>query len=150
MDEGNPKWKCIPALHKALRTMSSFPNVPKRNTMSARFVAHACLSFALFAGVIGCEKPAATEGGPLRAGPYPESRNIIEWLRIKNHDPDITVVKWVERREVPRGSSSDEEGHVNIVIHYRTTRDNVNGVWTQTLRVQDKRITAEADPVAVE
>jgi hypothetical protein len=92
----------------------------------------------------GCPKPTEP-GGPLNAGPYPECRAIVGWLRAKYDDPEANVTRWG-----PRTEESEGGGSVLIEVHYQATIGKVpDGHWTQTLRVIGRNnIMEETQPVA--
>ncbi|HZV08031.1 MAG TPA: hypothetical protein VE999_23305 [Gemmataceae bacterium] len=98
----------------------------------------------LFFCLSGCQKSTEPEGGPLNAGPYPECRSIVAWIRAKHQDPEANVTRWG-----PRTQESDG-GPVLIEVHYQATIGKVeDGHWAQTLRVIDRNnIMEETQPVA--
>lgn len=102
----------------------------------------------LCVGIGGCQPSAAPQGGPLTAGPYPESRSIIEWIRIQTDDPEACVLIWGPRHEQKIEGASKENTPISIEINYQATIGNVNdGHWKQTLRVTGRHIQEESPRV---
>ena len=113
--------------------------------MSGRALSMGLLCCAL----VGCQQAATVSEGPRNAGPYPECRTIVEWIRVKTHDPDAHVTRWGSRREEKEEGVSKENTHVVIEVYYTASIDNVqNGHWSQTLRLTGRRIQEDSPPLA--
>ncbi len=103
----------------------------------------------LLACLGGCRQSARRQSGPLNAGPYPECRSIVEWVRVKHDDPDATVLRWGPREEQSEEGASEGSAPVLIEVHYQATIGKIDGGhWKQTLRVIGRHITEDTPPVA--
>lgn len=96
----------------------------------------------------GCHPSSVPPGGSLSAGPYPESRSIIEWIRIQTDDPEANVLRWGLREEKKKAGGSKQEVSIVIEVHYQATIGNVNeGHWKQTICVTGRQIQEETPRV---
>lgn len=104
-----------------------------------------CLFTCIALGIpVGCQPSSAPQGGALSAGPYPESRAIIEWIRIQTDDPEAHVERWGPREEQKQAEPSKQNNSVVIEVHYQATIGNVlDGHWKQSVRVTGKQIQEE-------
>jgi hypothetical protein len=117
--------------------------------MRTRVLVAALSMLALSACIGGCRPGETPKGGPLNAGPYPECRSIVEWIRVKNADPEATVLKWGPRQEGAEEASTGKPTPVLIDVHYKATIGKVvDGRWSQTLRVTGQQISEETDRTA--
>lgn len=97
----------------------------------------------------GCQKATEPVGGPLSAGPYPECRSIVEWIRVTTHDPEAAVTRWGPRTQEKQEGSAKENSSVLIEVHYQATIGKSDDRhWSQTLRVIGRNIMEETQPVA--
>jgi hypothetical protein len=99
-------------------------------------------AYIVYLFFVGCQPVSTPQGGALSAGPYPESRAIIEWIRIQTDDPEAYVERWGPRQE--QKETSQQHNSVVIEIHYQATIGNVlDGHWKQSVRVMGKQIREE-------
>jgi hypothetical protein len=97
----------------------------------------------------GCQGAAEPKGGPLSAGPYPESRSVIEWIRIHTDDPEARVTQWGKRTEEKQEGGGKDKASVVIEVHYQSSiGGRKEGRWKQTLRVIGPTVREETQPVA--
>lgn len=102
---------------------------------------YACIALVIPAG---CQPSSAPQGGALSAGPYPESRAVIEWIRIQTDDPEAYVERWGPREEQKQKETFKQNNSVLIEIYYQATIGNVlDGHWKQSVRVTGKNIREE-------
>jgi hypothetical protein len=112
------------------------------------------LSNGLLCGLVavclsGCQQAKDPQGGPLNAGPYPECRSLVEWIRIKTNDPEAHVTRWGSRQEQHEEGVAKENTPVVIEVHYTASIGKVeNGQWSQTFRVTGRRIQEDTPPSA--
>ncbi len=107
-----------------------------------RRVCFICCVLAVFN--VGCQRSSMPQGGALSAGPYPESRAIIEWIRIQTDDPEAHVERWGPREQKKHEGASKQVSFIVVEIHYQATIGNVlDGHWKQSVRVTGKQIQEE-------
>jgi hypothetical protein len=94
----------------------------------------------------GCRKTA--DPGVMSAGPYPQSREIVSWLRVTTGDHGAMVVHWGPREELAGEAADGQAVPVLIAIRYRTgSPGTADAVWSQKVRVANRRVTADAPAV---
>jgi hypothetical protein len=102
-------------------------------------------------GLSSCRPTSAPQGAPLRAGPYPECRDIIQYVRSKTGDPEARVLHWGPRQQQNEEGGPPENASVSIEAQYQATIGNVsNGHWRQTFRVTGRRVEEETPCLADE
>jgi hypothetical protein len=117
--------------------------------MAIRIVRVGFLCCSLFSFSNGCQPKPQPQAAPLTAGPYSECRSVIEWIRIKNNDPDATILRWGPREEQIIDGAPREFTSVLIEVHYQATIGKVGGGrWKQTIRVEGRHIQEDTPPLA--
>ncbi|HTU19610.1 MAG TPA: hypothetical protein VMG10_16235 [Gemmataceae bacterium] len=104
----------------------------------------AMTSFAVVAAVFSGCLPAATEPKP-NGYPYQECRLIVQWIRVTTKDTEAQILKWGPR-EVVTAETGEAEA-VIIEARYRANINRIPGVWSQTFRVQNKRVSEETERI---